>query len=106
MTELFNGEIDIAKFNAANDLNLRRELGRELSLLRLAGAVRIENEIIRTTEFGAYLCLVLMKEFYAGMDKVRAAFRDDAKIKRARQLIIMDESESAATGATKSEIAS
>ena len=106
LTELFNGEIDIAKFNAANDLNLRRELGRELSLLRLAGAVRIGGEIIRTTEFGAYLCLVLMKEFYTGMDKVRAAFRDDAKIKRAKQLIIMDESESAAIGATKSEIAS
>ena len=106
LTELFNGEIDISKFNAANDLNLRRELGRELSLLRLAGAVRIESETIRTTEFGAYLCLVLMKEFYTGMDKVRAAFRDDAKIKRAKQLIIMDESESAATGATKSEIAS
>ena len=47
-----------------------------------------------------------MKEFYTGMDKVRAAFRDDAKIKRAKQLIIMDESESAATGAAKSEIAS
>jgi len=106
LTELFNGEIDIAKFNSANDLSLRRELGRELSLLRLAGAVRIEGEIIHTTEFGAYLCLVLMKEFYTGMDKVRAAFRDDAKIKRAKQLIIMDESESAATGAAKSEIAS
>ena len=106
LTELFNGEIDIAKFNSANDLSLRRELGRELSLLRLAGAVRIEGEIIHTTEFGAYLCLVLMKEFYTGMDKVRAVFRDDAKIKRAKQLIIMDESESAAAGAAKGEIAS
>ncbi|MBF0985554.1 MAG: coproporphyrinogen III oxidase, partial [Campylobacter sp.] len=96
LTELFNGEIDIAKFNAANDADLRREMGRELSLLRLSGAVRIESEIIRTTEFGAYLCLVLMKEFYTGMDKVRAAFRDDAKIKRSKQLIVMEESEPAA----------
>ena len=96
LTELFNGEIDIAKFNAANDADLRREMGRELSLLRLSGAVRIEGEIIRTTEFGAYLCLVLMKEFYTGMDKVRAAFRDDAKIKRSKQLIVMEESEPAA----------
>ena len=36
-----------------------------------------------------------MKEFYTGMDKVRAAFRDDAKIKRSKQLIVMEESEPA-----------
>ena len=58
--------------------------------------MRIESEIIRTTEFGAYLCLVLMKEFYTGMDKVRAAFRDDAKIKRSKQLIVMEKSKPAA----------
>ena len=68
--------------------------------------MRSDGEIIHTAGFGAYLCLVMMKEFYTGMDKVRAAFRDDAKIKRAKQLIIMDESESAAAGAAKSEIAS
>ncbi len=31
-----------------------------------------------------------MKEFYIGMDKVRATFRDDAKIKYKKRLRIMD----------------
>ena len=43
------------------------------------------------TEFGRYLCLVLMRDFYAGMDKVRAIFKDDAKIKRSKILRIMSE---------------
>jgi len=32
-----------------------------------------------------------MRDFYAGMDKVRAIFKDDAKIKRSKILRIMSE---------------
>ena len=32
-----------------------------------------------------------MRDFYAGMDKVRAIFKDDAKIKRSKVLRIMSE---------------
>ena len=32
-----------------------------------------------------------MRDFYAGMDKVRAIFKDDAKIKRSKNLHIMSE---------------
>ena len=91
LTELFNGEIDIAKFSAQNGINLRQALGHELSLLKLSGAITIEGEKIRTTQFGKYLCVVLMKEFYTGMDKVRATFKDDARIKHAKHIAIMQE---------------
>ncbi|MDA3051947.1 coproporphyrinogen III oxidase family protein [Campylobacter sp. JMF_01 NE2] len=91
LTELFNGEIDMAKFQSANGINLRKELGREISLLRLSNAIRVEGGKITTTQFGKYLCVILMKEFYTGMDKVRATFKDDAKIKHAKHIAIMEE---------------
>ena len=34
-----------------------------------------------------------MKEFYAGMDKIRAAFKDDAKIKHTKHLKVMENTE-------------
>ena len=63
----------------------------ELSLLKLVNAVYEENVIIKPTFFGKYICIVLMRDFYAGMDKVRAIFKDDAKIKRSKVLRIMSE---------------
>jgi len=34
---------------------------------------------------------VLMKDFYTGMDRVRAIFRDDARIKNSQKIEIMAE---------------
>ena len=36
-----------------------------------------------------------MKDFYAGMDRVRAVFRNDAKVKSSKILKIMQEEEKA-----------
>ncbi|NLY04477.1 MAG: coproporphyrinogen III oxidase family protein [Campylobacter sp.] len=81
LTELFDGVINIKEFNTANDANIKKDLALELNLLRLVGAVYEKNGEIKTTKFGSYLCLVLMKEFYTGMDKVRAIFKDNTGLK-------------------------
>lgn len=94
LTELFDGAIDIDKFNKAHNTSLGKELFIEIFLLKLVNAIYEKDGIIRVSEFGSYLCLVLMKEFYAGMDKVRATFKDNNKIKNAKTLRIMEQAES------------
>ena len=91
LTELFDGGVNIAKYDEFNGANIKKELFAELNLLKLVGAIYEEGGRIVPTAFGRYLCLVLMRDFYAGMDKVRAIFKDDAKIKRSKILRIMSE---------------
>ncbi len=77
LTWLFNGQLDIEKFNATFETHIQKTLAHELYLLKRAHAIRIKNGIITNTEFGSYLTLCMMKEFYSGMDKVRAMFRQN-----------------------------
>lgn len=84
LTELFDGQIDIEIFNKTNGVNLKKELFLEILMLKFAKAIKIENGKISPTNFGKYLCVVLMKEFYAGMDKIRAIFKDDTKFQGKR----------------------
>ena len=89
LTEIFSGFIDIEKFNQMSGANLLKSLNIELKLLSLAGAIIIENKAIKSTQFGRYLWLSLMKEFYTGMDRVRAIFKDDTKLKNSSKINIM-----------------
>lgn len=91
LTELFDGAVDILKYNENNRANIHKDLFVELNLLKLVNAIYEENGCIKPTFFGRYICVVLMRDFYAGMDKVRAIFKDDAKIKRSKNLHIMSE---------------
>lgn len=95
LTELFDGKIDIAKFNQRHNVNLKKALFVELSLLKFSNAIKEESGFITPTSFGNYLCALLMKDFYAGMDRVRAVFRNDAKVKNSKILKIMQEEEKA-----------
>ena len=60
--------------------------------LKLAGAVVKEGGVLKCTDFGRYLFVVLMKDFYTGMDIVRAVFRDEARLKNRDFIDIMNES--------------
>ncbi|WP_024954793.1 coproporphyrinogen III oxidase family protein [Sulfurospirillum arcachonense] len=73
---LFNGLVDIKKFDQTFNVSLRKILKQELYMLEKANAIQISNDNIYPTDFGKYLTLVMMKEFYSGMDKVRALFRE------------------------------
>ncbi|HEC1785752.1 TPA: coproporphyrinogen III oxidase, partial [Campylobacter lari] len=50
-----------------------------------------ENNTLYTSEFGRYLFMVLMKDFYTGMDLVRAVFRDDKRLQDKERINIMQE---------------
>lgn len=91
LTELFDGSVDITKYNKNNSANIYKDLFIEINLLKLVNAIYEENGCIKPTFFGKYICVVLMRDFYAGMDKVRAIFKDDARIKRGKNLHIMSE---------------
>ena len=91
LTELFDGGVNIDKYNKFNQTNIKKELFIELSLLKAVGGIYESNGIIRSSQFGNYICVVLMRDFYAGMDKVRAIFKDDARIKQSKNLHIMQE---------------
>jgi coproporphyrinogen III oxidase-like Fe-S oxidoreductase len=71
MVDLFNGRLSKEKFKAMFNADIEDVLGKELMLLRFAQAIKEDKKMIRTTEFGDYLFLVLMKEFYMGMDRIR-----------------------------------
>lgn len=79
LTSLFDGIVEIESFNKALNTNIEQVLAKELQMLRLAKAVEISDKVIVPTEFGWYVCTLLMKEFYMGMDKVRAMFRPSMK---------------------------
>ncbi|MBR8465450.1 coproporphyrinogen III oxidase family protein [Campylobacter sp. faydin G-140] len=91
LTELFDGSVDVTKYNKNNNANIYKDLFVELNLLKLVNAIYEEQGKIKPTFFGRYICVVLMRDFYAGMDKVRAIFKDDAKIKRSKNIHIMSE---------------
>ncbi|WP_069636892.1 coproporphyrinogen III oxidase family protein [Campylobacter pinnipediorum] len=89
LIKLFDGMLDIKSYNTQNNANLHKDLAFEVNMLKLIGAIREENGVIYPSDFGRYICLTLMRDFYAGMDRVRAIFKDDAKIKSSKMLRIM-----------------
>lgn len=91
LTEMFSGELNIARFNQHLTCNLEKELRCELLGLKIAGAVVKENGVLKCTAFGRYLFVVLMKDFYTGMDIVRAVFKDDTRLKNKDFIDIMNE---------------
>lgn len=76
LTQFFTGKIDIGNFNTNFGCELQKDLSLELSLLKFTGAINIQNNTIINTDFGDYLALCFMKEFYSGMDMIRAMFRN------------------------------
>ena len=91
LTQLFSGAVDIVRFEGAHNCRVAKDLFVELNGLRLARAITQENGTIKCTDFGRYVALTAMKDFYAGMDMVRAVFRDDAKCNGKEIIKIMSE---------------
>ena len=75
MVDLFNGTLQKEKFEKEFQANINTELSKELWLLKLSGAIKEDERSISPTDFGSYLFLVLMKEFYMGMDQIRDSER-------------------------------
>lgn len=81
LTQLFCGSVDIVGFNRTHNCNVEKDLFIEINGLYVARAITKNEAVIECTDFGRYLALRAMKEFYTGMDMVRSIFRDSANLK-------------------------
>ncbi|MCR6576691.1 coproporphyrinogen III oxidase family protein [Campylobacter insulaenigrae] len=91
LTEMFAGKIEIDQLNRTLDCNIKKDLFIELLGLKASKALIQNQNTLQVSEFGRYLFMVLMKDFYTGMDLVRAVFRDDKRIKNKEHINIMHE---------------
>lgn len=75
LMKLFSGSLDLDAAQQEFDGRFERRLWPELSALRLAGAARTEGRILKLTERGYYLWVVMMREFFSGVSDLRDAMR-------------------------------
>ncbi len=90
LTKIFSGSLNLDEFINLYSVN-ERELGLLLRALKICGAITQNGQKIELSKFGRYLMVVLMKEFYIGMDRVRAVFKAGLK-PNIKRLKIMSES--------------
>jgi coproporphyrinogen III oxidase-like Fe-S oxidoreductase len=71
LTKIFGTKIDTRQFYDQFGTDIHRELGIELSLLKLAGAVKEKDHKIIVTPKGMYIVSVMMREFFASLNTLR-----------------------------------
>jgi len=75
LMQLFGGDLDIAAAEQRFGGRFEKHLWPEISALRLIGAVQAEDGRLRLTERGFYLWVVLMREFFTGINRLRQNLR-------------------------------
>jgi coproporphyrinogen III oxidase-like Fe-S oxidoreductase len=75
LMQLFGGSVSLAAAERRFGGHFENGLWRELSGLRLMGAIRTEGDRIRLTERGYYLWVVLMREFFSSINSLRYNMR-------------------------------
>lgn len=75
LMRLFGGTLDKAAAEDRFDGRFQRMLRRELTGLRMIGAITESKDTIGLTESGYYLWVVMMQEFFSGVNN----FRDDMR---------------------------
>jgi len=72
LMKLFSGRVDLAGLGAKHHVVASRALALELAFLALAGAVQRDGDrCLRLTRRGAWLWVVLMREFFSGVNALR-----------------------------------
>jgi len=75
LLHLFGGSVHIERFNELFSVSLQRILKVELFMLKILNAIYVKDGKIYPTRFGEFLTVVMMREFYSGMDNLRAILR-------------------------------
>lgn len=75
LMRLFGGSLDLDVAEARFGGRFERTIWRDLSGLRMLGALQTTGRVLRLTEAGQYLWVVLMREFFSGVN----TFRDDMR---------------------------
>lgn len=79
---LFGLSMDKQKLNVKFDGRLFRILWKEILLLKLAGAVRDDGRSLTLTRKGQYEWLIIMREFFIGINNFRDQMRHHGKAER------------------------
>lgn len=83
LTQLFSGTLDLDAADERFAGRFRRTLGPELVGLRFIGAVKRRKERLQLTERGFYFWVVLMREFFSGVNNFREEMRHNIRAERS-----------------------
>jgi coproporphyrinogen III oxidase-like Fe-S oxidoreductase len=75
LMQLFGGSLDIAAAEQRFNNQFSRNLRAELTALQIIGAARKLDDTLRLTERGFYLWVVMMREFFSGVNAFREQMR-------------------------------
>lgn len=75
MMRLFSGSLDLAAAEQQFAGGFQRSLRTELTGLRLIGAITSNDHMLRLTERGYYLWVMMMREFFTGVNNLREEMR-------------------------------
>jgi coproporphyrinogen III oxidase-like Fe-S oxidoreductase len=71
LIQLFGGHLDLAALEVRHGPEAMRALDPALALLRLTGVVRRRGRIVSLTPRGYYVWVILMREFFQGVNRLR-----------------------------------
>lgn len=75
LMQLFSGSLDKKAAEAAFGGRFQQQLWPELMALRAYGAIRDSRDSLQLTERGYYLWVMIMREFFAGVNNLRDEMR-------------------------------
>ena len=79
MMKLFGTSLDVAKAEAKFNGEFLKTLWKELILFRLTGALYHDNGVLKLTRRGQYLWVIMMREFFTGVNNFRDICRATRK---------------------------
>lgn len=85
LMKLFGLRLEKQHMGAKYGAGFRRRLWKELLLFRLLGAIREDADSYRLTGKGMYYWLVMMREFFTGVNHLRSDMRTRLRAERDQQ---------------------
>ena len=82
LMQLFAGELSLEPAEQRFGGAFERTLWRDLAGLRMLGAIETRGRTIRLTESGYYLWVILMREFFSGVNNFRDGMRQSIRSER------------------------
>lgn len=82
LMRMFGGTLDKKQAEVRFDGQFEKTLWPELMALQSFAAVRSEGDTLQLTERGFYLWVVLMREFFGGVNNLREQVRHDTALER------------------------
>lgn len=75
LMQMFGGSLDLASAEAKFDAGFQRGMRSDLIALRLLGVLKKSDGRLQLTERGYYIWVVMMRDFFTGVNKLREEMR-------------------------------